>query len=279
MLFQKSRNIIICVILIGSLLLISLLFNSCLTTSQCQYDIGESIKLEIEEQSSANIKAGSVILYPNKQKNFKYDDLAIWGFESIWRYYKSVFVYFNQYKSSGHIEYNYKSIKRAVTYDFYETESHRMKFDSADDYNRSKGEFNQFRIKKFSKNYLFDEIAPYGIVNVGSQINSKIVKPTDLPVYFTSFYIDEKKYSILLTKIKVDYPLITNMPKESFGSSVRKMIRLPEQEYLVIDSDNKLCASFSYRDYKIYENESFNSYDMIQAIGIYLGIFKLLNGH
>ncbi len=277
MLFQKSRIFFIYIILV--VLFISLLFNSCLTTSQSEL-IGESKKSIVVQNERELIQYGNIYIGSQKKDTRTKNSLQIIGFSGITKYCTSFLTFINEYGSSGYTIYNGEKNRRSLSFAFDERISNRGYYDSPDDYSDSKGSFTNIKIKKFpQKHYKFEIIDNYGMIQIGSQLEKTNILPSDLPVYFTSFYIDEKKYSILLTKIKVDYPLITNMPKESFGSSVRKMIRLPDQEYLVIDSDNKICASFSYNNYKIYEDANFNSYDMIQAIGIYLGIFKLLNSH
>lgn len=188
----------------------------------------------------------------------------------------------NASKSKVLIEYNNFEREILLSYDFER--------DRNPDYdgNYNSGEFCDIRIKKMPPKYDFNVIAkmhwiPW-LFRIGvSEIEWEGIYKEDLPAPFAEFSINGKSYQIKLSTISVQRPLFTNMTDDellsSHKTSLRKMIRDENQIYIITDDSGTVFASFDSDSYKIYENSGTVADDFISVIGVYTGIFQLLNAY
>ena len=173
---------------------------------------------------------------------------------------------FISYYTKAKFYYKDKSQKIKFTYLFDETDP---LWDWGDEslYEPKKGDFSSINVTGLPKKYKFDVIDPYiQELRVGSPLENTHVVQEDLPIIFTGFLIDEKPFKVVLTK----------MPDKS-SVSLRSLIRYQEQETLILDENNNVCASFTIDNYTIYNQPHVSSDEMIVPIGVYSGLFLLLN--
>lgn len=171
-----------------------------------------------------------------------------------------------QFYTKANFYYRDRKQKVRYTYVFDETDP---LWDWGDEslYEPRKGDFSGINIKGLPKKYKFDAIDPYiQEVRIGSPLENTLVTQEDLPLILTSFSIDGKPFRIVLTK----------MPEKS-AVSLRSLIRYQDQETLIIDENCNVCASFTADNYKIYDQMHVSPDELIVPIGVYSGLFLLLN--
>ena len=138
--------------------------------------------------------------------------------------------------------------------------------DDDDDFNPKRGNFSNIKTKKLPKKYKFEIIDPVRLISIGYPLENTLVTQEDLPLILTGFSIDEKPFKLVLTK----------MPDKA-SVSIRSLIRYQEQEALIIDYNCNVCASFTTDNYTIYDQPNVSPEELIVPIGVYSGLFLLLN--
>ena len=173
---------------------------------------------------------------------------------------------FISYYTKAKFFYKDKSQKIRFTYLFDETDP---LWDWGDEslYEPKKGDFSSIDVTGLPKKYKFDVIDPcIQELRVGSPLENTHVVQEDLPLILTGFSIDEKPFKLVLTK----------MPDKA-SVSIRSLIRYQEQETLIIDDNCNVCASFTTDNYTIYDQSNVSPEELIVPIGVYSGLFLLLN--
>ena len=182
----------------------------------------------------------------------------------------------NNSKDNLLINYGNRENKVIITYDC----NYLRNFD--DDYEAC---INQIRIKNLSKEkYKFKTMGHYrpfcflpfnGFVYHG--YNSG-----ELPVKLASFNFDNTQYKVLTTKIKIVMPRYVNKYYtkeeviETQLSSLKELLELEEQVWVIADENDNIYASFNKNSYKIYDKAKESADDFALLIGIYSGIIDLL---
>ena len=175
---------------------------------------------------------------------------------------------FISYYTKANFYYKDKRQTLRFTYIFDETDP---LWDWGDEslYEPKQGDFSNISISGLPKKYNFDVIDPLiQKVRIGSPLENTLVIQEDLPLILTSFSINEKPFKVVLTK----------MPDKA-SVSLRSLIRYKEQEALIVDENNKVCASFTTDNYTIYDQPYVSSDELIVPIGVYSGLFVLLNDY
>ena len=171
-----------------------------------------------------------------------------------------------QFYTKAIFYYKDKKQKIRFTYLFDETDSFGD-WGNESLYEPQVGNFSGINIKGLPKKYNFDVIDPYiQKVRRGSPLENTLVTQEELPLILTSFSIDEKPFKVVLTK----------MPEKQ-SVSIRSLIRYQEQEALIIDENCNVFASFNTDNYKIYDQSLVTPEELIVPIGVYTGLFMLLN--
>ena len=182
----------------------------------------------------------------------------------------------NNSKDNLLINYGNQENKIIITYDYHYEKT------SDDDYEAC---INQIRIKNLSKDkYMFKTMGYYrpfcflpftGFIYNG--YNSK-----DLPVELATFNLDNTQYKVLTTKIKIVMPRYVNKYYtkeeviETQLSSLKELLELEEQVWVIADENDNIYASFNKNSYKIYDKAKESADDFALLIGIYSGIIDLL---
>ena len=186
----------------------------------------------------------------------------------------------NNSKDSLLINYGNQENKIIITYDYHYEKT------SDDDYEAC---INQIRIKNLSKDkYMFKTMGYYrpfcflpftGFIYSG--YNSK-----DLPVELATFNLDNIQYKVLITKIKIQLPAYVNKYYtkedviETQLSSLKSLLELDEQFFVIADENGNIYAAFNHDSYNIYNRAKENTDDFALLIGVYTGIIDLLlNNH
>lgn len=182
----------------------------------------------------------------------------------------------NNSKDNLLINYENQENKVIITYDCNYLKT------SDDDY---KACINQIRIKNLSKEkYKFKTMGHYrplfflpfnGFVYNG--YNSG-----ELPVKLASFNLDNTQYKVLITKIEIQLPAYVNKYYtkeeviETQLSSLKDLLELDEQVFVIADENGNIYATFNHDSYEIYSIAKENTDDFVLLIGVYTGIIDLL---
>ncbi len=248
----------------ASFVFISLFFYSCASDS---FQIGTTMKVEnpsIIEIPEIEIE-GDIGLNDRKMK-FKETDLRISGFTYIHHAFDTKLTFLNPYSTEGAVFHGDRKNNVKFTYWFDEKLFYHGIFAETHDYSGSRGNFSNIRIKRMPKRFKFKTIDPILLVNIGSAIDNTKVTGEDLPATFARFSIGDNVFDVLVSKIA-----------GNSASSMRSLIRDEEQEYLIVAENGILAASFSPVRYAVYRQDMASSEDLMSVIGVYLGLFRLLN--
>ena len=192
------------------------------------------------------------------------NEILFSGFSVVNRLFKGLGLpLVNQYYTTAKLYYKDQKIRVKFTYDYQETYND---MDDDDDFSPKRGNFSNIKIKKLPKKYKFEVIDPVRVVSIGYPLENTLVTQEELPLILTSFSIDEKPFKVVLTK----------MPEKQ-SVSIRSLIRYQEQEALIIDENCNVCASFNTDNYKIYDQSLVTPEELIVPIGLYTGLFIMLN--
>lgn len=253
---------------LSALLLLSvvLLLISCSSTLQT---IQTGSVLDIEKKyvvyNETVVQEGELIwrkisLFQKPQNN----EVLLSGFTVVNRLFNGIgFPLVNQYYTTAKLYYKKQKIRVRFTYDYQETYND---MDDDDDFNPKRGNFSNIKTKKLPKKYKFEIIDPVRLISIGYPLENTLVTQEDLPLILTGFSIDEKPFKLVLTK----------MPDKA-SVSIRSLIRYQEQEALIIDYNCNVCASFTTDNYTIYDQPNVSPEELIVPIGVYSGLFLLLN--
>lgn len=209
------------------------------------------------------------------------NDISVSGFDGVGVRWFYTFLFKHKFWAFG--SFCYKEIFQEVEliYDFsYKTpEKEELKTNV-----EPKGTFWNIDVKGLSPFHKFSTISEEGILQKSSAIDSVYIKKEKLPFILTDFAIGKKKYSVIIGGADDDafnttiHHLGSQEPTiESGFAGLRNLFRSDKTRYLICDSENMICADFSLNDYNLYESD--NPELFIPAIGVYVGIFRLMNTH
>lgn len=209
--------------------------------------------------------------------------IAVMDFDAVGTRWFYSFMFRHQYCTFGSFCYNGITQNVKLIYDFN---------DSASEKNvigdmvlvKLKGCFWNIDVKGLSSLYKFSTISEEGILQKSSAIDSVYIKKEQLPFIVTSFAIETKKYYVIIGdaddnafNVTIHHLGSQETPYESGFAGLRNLFRSDKTKYLICDSENRICAEFSLNDYKLYDGD--NPELFIPAIGVYVGIFRLMNTH
>ena len=209
--------------------------------------------------------------------------IAVMDFDAVGTRWFYSFMFRHQYCTFGSFCYNGITQNVKLIYDFN---------DSASEKNvigdivlvKLKGCFWNIDVKGLSSIYEFSTISEEGIFQQASAIDCTYIKKDQLPFIVTDFTIDKEKYFVIIGGADDDafnttiHHLGSQEPTyESGFAGLRNLFRSDKTRYLICDSENRICAEFSLNGYKLYDGD--NPELFIPAIGVYVGIFRLMNTH
>jgi hypothetical protein len=211
--------------------------------------------------------------------------ISVMDFDAVETRWFYSFMFRHQYCTFGSFCYNGITQNVKLIYDFNDSASEK---DVIGDkvLIKLKGYFWNIDVKGLSSIYEFSTISEEGILQKSSAIDSVYIKKGQLPFIVTSFAIDNKKYYVIIgdaddNAFNVTKEFFYLGPQETTYESgfagLRNLFRSDKTRYLICDSENRICAEFSLNGYKLYDGD--NPELFIPAIGVYLGIFRLMNTH
>ena len=194
----------------------------------------------------------------------KDSEILLSGFRGISRFWKTIFQ--TSYHTSAEFYYGNKKQKVKFNYTFQETDPFWEENGNNLYAYPEKGNFYTISIHRLPKKYEFEIIDPPLNRKFGSPLENTFVTKKDLPVVFTHFSINERLFSIVFTK----------MPNEE-NVSFRSLIRYEGQETLITNANGIVVVSFTNDYYKIFNQDIVTTEELIIPIGVYKGLFLMLN--
>lgn len=237
---------------------LSVLFTSCLS-----FSISSEIYLEPDKINDfvSDIELRGKIQSYNWKTDFNEYDIYLSSFTSIGTRLKTmVFPFLRAFKTTGNVIYNRQ--KNDVKFTYICPPREDPLFHTSDEY----VEFTNIKIIQKRKNIKFLYSDDFYEPGWAFSLNATYVTGNQLPVAFTKFSIDGKEYRLLMT--------ITGKNNKS---TLRSMIKHYNQKFLITDTNGNVVADFYSDEYRVYAQNEVSPDDLVYVIGVYSGLFRLLN--
>ena len=170
--------------------LIFLLFSSCKTLAGGGFF---PVITEKDTISSSGIVEQGKIKYDKKDEIENV--ISINGFDYVSERWFYGYRFRYKYDTQGYFQYDGRTYNVKLIYDFFQVRSTAELF--LGDFEDLKGRFWNIEVKKFDSSlpcYNFETISEQGILHRDSAIDCVYLKMNELPIIFTNFSIDDKKF-------------------------------------------------------------------------------------